>query len=204
MDAERMNDCDHERLRGAHADSRSLFAAGPPVAKRVIILGRGGAGKSTLARALGEMSGLPVVELDKHFWKSGLQPTPLDEWIRLQEELAAHQHWIMDGDLGPYDALWVRLRRADTVIILDFPLPLCAWRAFRRGAENVDFWLWVLTWGWTWRPKLMREITAHARHARVHVLRTPAAVRRFLEEEAGRLMTPRLQKNDGCKEFPPA
>jgi hypothetical protein len=156
----------------------------------VIILGRGGAGKSTLARSLGEMTGLPVVELDKHFWQSGLQPTPPGEWVRLQEELAAPERWILDGDLGPYDALWVRLRRADTVIILDFPLPLCVWRAFRRGSENADFWLWLLTWRWASRPKLMQEIAMHAGHARVHVLRTPAAVSGFLDQ------TKRSQQGD--------
>jgi hypothetical protein len=149
---------------------------------RAIILGRGGAGTSTFARTLGDMTGLPVVELDKHFWQSGLRPMPPGEWVRLQQELTAPERWIMDGDLGPYDALWVRLRCADTVIVLDFPLPLCAWRAFRRGSENADFWLWLLTWRRASRPNLMREIAMHAGHADVHVLRTPAALRRFLDQ----------------------
>jgi adenylate kinase family enzyme len=35
--------------------------------RRVIILGPGAAGKSTLAICLGEITGLPVVELDKLF-----------------------------------------------------------------------------------------------------------------------------------------
>ena len=35
--------------------------------QRVIILGRGGAGKSTVSRRLGKLVGLPVIELDKHF-----------------------------------------------------------------------------------------------------------------------------------------
>jgi len=39
--------------------------------KRVLILGRGASGKSTLARRLGEITGLPVVELDKAFWRPG-------------------------------------------------------------------------------------------------------------------------------------
>jgi adenylate kinase family enzyme len=42
--------------------------------KRVVILGRGGSGKSTLAVKLGEITGLPVVELDKLFWQPGLEP----------------------------------------------------------------------------------------------------------------------------------
>ena len=38
----------------------------------VVILGPGGSGKSTLAIHLGEITGLPVIELDKLFWRSGL------------------------------------------------------------------------------------------------------------------------------------
>jgi adenylate kinase family enzyme len=40
--------------------------------RRVMMLGRGGAGKSTLARQLAELPGLPVVEPDTLFWRRGL------------------------------------------------------------------------------------------------------------------------------------
>jgi hypothetical protein len=43
---------------------------------RVLILGRGGAGKSTLARRLSVESGLPLVELDKEFRGERLEPLP--------------------------------------------------------------------------------------------------------------------------------
>ena len=39
--------------------------------KRIMIIGCGGAGKSTLARQLGEKLNLPVVHLDKLFWLPG-------------------------------------------------------------------------------------------------------------------------------------
>ena len=93
--------------------------------QRVVILGRGGAGKSTVARRLGEAFGLPVIELDKHFWQPGLVPLPKDQWVKVQEELTNQACWVMDGDLGPYDVLPVRLSAADTVLLLDFPMWLC-------------------------------------------------------------------------------
>jgi adenylate kinase family enzyme len=34
---------------------------------RVVVLGRGGAGKSAVAARFGAITGLPVIELDKHF-----------------------------------------------------------------------------------------------------------------------------------------
>ena len=55
--------------------------------KRVIILGRGASGKSSLARTLGELTDLPVIELDRVFWQPGLQPVPPDKWASLQNEL---------------------------------------------------------------------------------------------------------------------
>jgi hypothetical protein len=82
--------------------------------KRVVILGRGGAGKSTLATTLGTATGIPVIELDKHFWGPELAATPPDRWAVVQGELVCADQWIMDGDLGPYDVLEVRLRGAVT------------------------------------------------------------------------------------------
>ena len=51
------------------------------------------------------MTGLPVIELDKHFWQSGLAATPRGQWAAIQRQLAARESWIMDGDMGPYDIL---------------------------------------------------------------------------------------------------
>jgi hypothetical protein len=151
---------------------------------RVVILGRGGAGKSTAARRLGELTGLPVIELDGRFWGPGPTAMPKAEWARVQAELARADRWIMDGDLGPYDVLPVRLQRADTVIVLDFPFHLCAWRALRRSGETAEFWWWVLVWRWASRPGLMRAIAGCAGQADLRILRTPAALERFLRRVA--------------------
>ncbi len=35
--------------------------------ERVVVLGRGGAGKTTFAVQLGQLLGLPVLELDRYF-----------------------------------------------------------------------------------------------------------------------------------------
>ena len=97
----------------------------------MVIVGPGAAGKSTLAANLGEITGLPVIELDKLFWRPGLVATPRDRWAAIQHELVTQDLWIMDG-LGPYDVIDVRLRAADTIVFLDFSSVRCAWRAIRR------------------------------------------------------------------------
>src|SRR2546428_14152079 len=150
--------------------------------KRVVILGRGASGKSTLARRLGEIAGLPVIEVDKIFWQPGLIATPREQWVAMQEKLVAGDRWIMDGDLGPYDAVEVRLRAADTIIFLDFSLVRCAWRALRRSRERGDFWLWLLRYRRQSRPVLMDAIADHAANATLHVLGNPEALRRVVAD----------------------
>ncbi|MFC3960801.1 adenylate kinase [Nocardia jiangsuensis] len=147
---------------------------------KVVILGRGEAGKSTLAARLGTATGLPVVELDKHFWPADLTPIHQDRWAAVQRQLIAADRWILDGDLGPYDVLPVRLAAADTVIVLDFPLRRCAWRAARRSRENLAFWRWLLGYRRRSLPIVLAAIAEHAGAADVHRLRNPREVDEFL------------------------
>jgi adenylate kinase family enzyme len=154
--------------------------------KRVVILGRGAYGKSTLALRLGGITGLPVIELDKLFWRRGLV-TPRDDWIAVQQKLVTEEKWILDGDLGPYDAIEVRLRAADTIIFLDFSLLRCAWRAMQRSPERADFWRWLLAYRRRSRPLLLEAIAKHAANANLHVFRNRQALQRFVEQLASKI-----------------
>ena len=61
-----------------------------------------------------------MVELDKLFWKPGLDPARPDEWADIQRNLVEAERWVLDGDLGPYDVLLdERLAAADAAIHLD-------------------------------------------------------------------------------------
>lgn len=146
--------------------------------ERVLVLGCGGAGKSVFARRLGARAGLPVVELDSVFWQPGLVGLSRPEWVARQRELVAGPKWILDGDLGPYDVLEVRLAAADTVVLLNLSPVRCAWRAWRRGRERWAFWWWVLTYRWRHLPRV-RQVLAES-GADVVELRSPRAVRAFL------------------------
>ncbi|MEU4315444.1 adenylate kinase [Nocardia sp. NPDC024068] len=147
---------------------------------KVVVLGRGGAGKSTLAARLGAAAALPVIELDKYFWPPDLTPIPKDQWSRIQRRLVSEPIWVLDGDLGPYDVLEVRLQAADTVVVLDFPLWRCAWRALRRSRENVAFWRWVIGYRRRSLPLIEAAIARHAAHADIHLLRTSRDVEHLL------------------------
>ncbi len=148
--------------------------------KRVAILGRGAAGKSTLATELSDRFNLPLIELDALFWKPGPTPTPPEEWHPAHQQLIAQDHWIIDGDLGDYDSqLDQRLARADTIVILDLPLWICLPRALRRPRETREFWCWLIHYR---RDSLPRITTAARRstQAHTHTLRNPREVKTFL------------------------
>jgi adenylate kinase family enzyme len=153
--------------------------------QRVLVLGRGGSGKTTFATRLSNMSGLPQIELDSHFWQAGLVPLTPEAWSARQDQLMATASWIMDGDLGPYDVLAPRLRIADTIFLLDFPLWRCAWRSLLRGRERVDYWKWVLLYRLRDVPRIRQQVASEAPNVDLHILRRPkdvASALRALEQ----------------------
>jgi adenylate kinase family enzyme len=154
--------------------------------QRVLVLGRGGSGKSTFARRLSEVSGLPVIELDSQFWQPDLAPLHTEAWSALQKRLAIADSWIMDGDLGPYDVLAPRLRSADTIFLLDFSLWRCAWRSLRRGRERADYWKWVLSYRRRYLPLIRQQIERDAPDVELRVMRRPKEVTTFLHAQQRR------------------
>ena len=91
--------------------------------ERIIIIGCGGAGKSTLARQLGEKTGLPVVHLDKLYWHPGWVESTKEEIDEKIMTAMAEPRWIMDGNYNR--TLPKRLEYCDTVIYLDFSRLTC-------------------------------------------------------------------------------
>jgi adenylate kinase family enzyme len=99
-------------------------------ARRVLVVGSGGAGKSTLARLLSARTGLPLIHLDAHFWRAGWQPTPPEPWRSTVSRLAGEPEWIMDGNYT--STLDIRLPAADLIVFLDLPRRVTLTRLLRR------------------------------------------------------------------------
>jgi len=103
--------------------------------KRIMIIGSGGAGKSTLARQLVALLALPVIHLDKEFWNDGWIKTPKEAWYKKQQALISAPEWIIDGNFG--SSLELRLDKADTVIFLDFNRIVCICSVLKRWLTNM-------------------------------------------------------------------
>ena len=145
--------------------------------ERVMIIGCGGSGKSTLSRVLAEKTGLPLVHLDQIFWSPGnwqhLEKEEFDK--RLLQEME-NQQWILDGNYNR--TMKLRLERADTVIYLDYNRWVCIFRWIKRVVTN---------WGKSredmapgcaeWYHALLAEQTEKT----VYIFKTPGQLKQFLK-----------------------
>ncbi len=81
---------------------------------RILVYGVCGSGKTTLARRLGEASGLPWQPVDELTWEPGWIEVPVAEQRRRIEAVCRQDRWILDTAYGHW--LEVPLDRAQLVI----------------------------------------------------------------------------------------
>ena len=161
--------------------------------RRVLVLGCPGAGKSTLARSLGEALSLPVVHLDKLWWKSGWVNRTEGEFDALLGAVLLGEEWVIDGNY--LRTLPRRLERCDAVVLLDYPRRVCLFRALRRiltwrgrtrpdmaadCPERLDgeFVRWIWEFHRTQRPQVLELLDGWT--GEKHVFRSPKDCTRFL------------------------
>ena len=98
---------------------------------RVVIVGRTGSGKTTLAREVAAALEVKHVELDSLYFGPDFSTAPLDILRQRTAEAIAGQRWVTDGNKSAVrDLVWPR---ADTIIWLDYPLAVSLWRLARRA-----------------------------------------------------------------------
>lgn len=161
--------------------------------RRVLVLGCPGTGKSTLARSLGEALSLPVVHLDKLWWKSGWVNRTEGEFDALLDAVLLGEEWVIDGNY--LRTLPRRLERCDAVVLLDYPRRVCLLRALRRiltwrgrtrpdmaadCPERLDgeFVRWIWEFHRTQRPQVLELLDGWT--GEKHVFRSPKDCTRFL------------------------
>lgn len=99
--------------------------------KRIVVVGRTGSGKTTLARELATALGVPHVELDSLYFGPDFSTVPLSVLRERTSAAIAGDFWVTDGNKSAVrDLVWPR---ADTVIWLDYPLLVSLWRLGKRA-----------------------------------------------------------------------
>jgi adenylate kinase family enzyme len=99
--------------------------------RRVVVIGNGGGGKSTLARRLGVRLACACVEIDTLLWQPGWRLTPVETYDAEHARLIAGDRWIIDG-LGRQESIPQRLFRATDIVLIDMPLWMHFWLAAER------------------------------------------------------------------------
>ena len=98
---------------------------------RVVVIGNGGGGKSTLAKRLAERHNLVWCSVDQLQWKPGWEPASEADVIDDLRTVMSGDRWIIDG-WGPWSSLEERVALSDTIIFVDLPLWIHFWLAAER------------------------------------------------------------------------
>jgi adenylate kinase family enzyme len=94
------------------------------MARRIVVWGCTGSGKTTAARKIGQLTGLPVIDGDALCWRPGWVGVPRDEQAAAFAAVASRPEWVLDDD-GPGGMMFAE---ADLLVLLDYP----RWVSFQR------------------------------------------------------------------------
>jgi adenylate kinase family enzyme len=174
-----------------------------PAASRILVYGVTGSGKTTLARQIGERTGLPWHEMDQLTWQPGWIMVPLEEQRRRVAALCAEQRWVLDTAYANW--LDLVLPRVELIVALDYARWLSLGRLLRRTAARAidkrdvcngnqesfrsalsrdSILLWHFR-SFRRKRRRIRGWAAAPPGARVVVLRSPRDTERWLRSAAG-------------------
>ena len=163
--------------------------------ERILVTGCCGAGKSTFSKKLQAILNVELIHLDQYYHKPNWEEPKKAEWDRIVYSLVQKPSWIMDGNFsGTMD---VRIKSADTIIYLDYPILKCFWRVIIRifkyhGAVRSDmangckeqfdleFLHFVLTFNSKNRKGFIQKLNLVKDEKKICVFKTDKQADRFL------------------------
>jgi ATPase subunit of ABC transporter with duplicated ATPase domains len=134
--------------------------------RRIAVIGNGGGGKSTLARALGQRLRIPVHEVDEVQWLPGWRRAPLDEVAIVYVDLPFRTHLWLSAKRQLFSLVQRRAWAGQSAP----PPSLLLFRTLRRVQAM--------------RADLLELVTKSGRAAKLVHLRSPREMARWLDEVA--------------------
>lgn len=164
--------------------------------ERILVIGSPGAGKSTFARRLREITGLPLHHLDLLWHRPDRTNSTQEEFDAALAGILRGERWIIDGNYSR--TLEMRLAACDTAFFLDYPLEVClAGAQARIGRKREDFpyleteldpefYRWILDFPKEHLPRLRRLAAKYRGEKEIITFRAREEADRYLESLAAR------------------
>jgi adenylate kinase family enzyme len=166
-------------------------------ARRIMVIGCSGGGKSTLAQKLAHSFDLTYFSIDRDIlWLPGWVERSREEQRGRIVERIAGERWIMDGtNPSTFD---IRLPRTDIVIWVRMPRLLCVWGVVTRWLKHIgrtrpemapgciekvdwQFLEFIWTFEKKFSPRVTSAIAAHGPHVPVLQVKSRRQMRALLD-----------------------
>lgn len=158
---------------------------------KAIVIGSPGAGKSTFARKLRDMTGLPLYYLDMLWHRPDQTNISKEAFDTRLGEMLKTDKWIIDGNY--LRTLEMRLRECDTVFLMDYPLEVCISGAESRiGKQREDLpWIesefdeefkqWIIDFPQNQLPQIYELLSQYRESRNIVIFRSRKEAEEYLE-----------------------
>ena len=98
---------------------------------KIVVIGVSASGKTTFTKKLAEKLGLPAYFMDQIMWNPGWDYIGDEATVAEIEKIISTDQWIVEGYITTAARTNI-FKTADTIIYLDYPGSLSAWRYIKR------------------------------------------------------------------------
>ena len=103
--------------------------------KKIIVIGCPGSGKSTLSKALQNITNIPLYHLDMMYWHTDRTTVEQSVFLNRLSNILNKSQWIIDGNYQ--STLELRIKVCDTVVFLDYPVDACLKGITERKGKRI-------------------------------------------------------------------
>lgn len=99
--------------------------------RKAAVIGNAGGGKTALCETIQRIHNLPYHSIDHIQWRENWTRVPREEAVDTITDIIDEDQWIIDG-WGAMETIEERFKRSDTIVLVDLPLHIHLWWAFKR------------------------------------------------------------------------